>query len=149
MEATERLATLLPRLSDFVDQLWHQQLELPVPGGATVHGTLDRLMVLGATYAQWLRRQEADALGPPSVYGWVPAAEFREVMADLLDAASRPGIDNEMIDTPTGRISGARLIDQIALGAALHGLDLAMATGRDFELPPSWRADVDAFFRAA
>lgn len=145
MDTNDQLSGVLPPLCDVVDHLWHQQLAQPMPGGGTVHEALDRMMVLGATYTYLLRGEEVPELTPPTVYGWVPAAEFREVMEDLLDAAARPGSAERTIRTEAGDVSGDELIRRVAVGALLCGLELALATGRSFSPAVASRAAIDPF----
>ncbi len=86
---------------------------------------------------------------PPGVYGRVPAAEFREVMDDLLEAVTSPGASERTIESPVGTMSGEDFARFVALDGMLHGWDLAVSTGQHFELPPAVVADVDEFARGA
>lgn len=149
MDTTEQLAAALSRVSALVDHLWHGQLELPVAGGGTVHQTLDRMMVMGAAHTYWLRGDEAPRIEPPAVYGWVPAAEFREVMDDLVVAARDRAADDRELRTPIGRMTGTALISMILVGAVLNGQCLAAATGQPFEVPADVLATVDPFAPSA
>lgn len=148
MDEVQQLGAVLPSLSSQVDRMWHGQLEAPMPYGGSVHQALDRLMVMGATYTHWLRGEAAPTFTPPFVYGWVPAAEFREIMDDLLDAASEPGAQQRMLDTPMGTMNGAELTRVIVVGAVLAGRDLAVATGRTFDVDAQVMRTLDPFAAA-
>ena len=145
MNDIDRLATVLPSLSSLVDRLWHGQLEHPVPNGGTVHQTLDRIIVMGTTYACWLRGRPATDCTAPMVYGWVPAAEFREVMDDLLAALGEPGMAEATLHTPMGTMTGAEVAHVILVGIVINGRALATATDRPFDVPPAVMAAVDPF----
>lgn len=145
MNAVEQLSAVLPELSSLVDRLWHGQLEQPMPTGGTVHQTIDRMMVKGSMYASRFRGDAAPEITPPFVYGWVPAAEFREVMDDLIEAASQPSAQDRMVSTPLGSTSGGELARLIVIGALLSGRDLSCATGHSFDVPAEVLATLNPF----
>ena len=108
MHPIEQLTYILPTVSSVVDRIQVMQMNDPTPcDNFTVHGILDHMMVLGATFTYWFRGEEAPELSPPGVYGWVPASEFREVMDDLLAAVKSPGAMERTIDSPVGAMPGA------------------------------------------
>ena len=144
----EHLASALPALSDLVDRLWHQQLTLPTSSGESIGGELERLMVLGATYTYWFRGEDAPGLTAPVTYGWVPAAEFREVMDDLLAAVSAPGALDGKLQTPAGPIAADEFARLLATGAVVHGRQLAAAMGRRFDADPAALTVLDPFAAA-
>lgn len=145
MNDIDHLTTVLPNLSALVDHLWHGQLEQPVPNGGTVHETLDRIIVMGTTYACWLRGRPTAECTPPLVYGWVPAAEFREVMDDLLAALGESGMAERALHTPMGTMTGAEVAHVILVGIVINGRALAAATDHPFDVPAEVMAAVDPF----
>lgn len=150
MQPTDQLAYILPTVSSVVDRIEVMQMNDPTPCDAfTVHGIIEHMMVLGATFTYWFRGEEAPELTPPAVYGWVPAAEFREVMDDLLDAVKSPGAMERTIDSPVGAMSGEQFARFVAFDGLVHGWDLAVSTGQRFELPPTVIAAVDEFAQQA
>jgi uncharacterized protein (TIGR03086 family) len=79
----------------------------------------------------------------------VPAAEFREVMEDLLDAVKSPGAMERMISAPMGEMPGSVFARLVAFDGLVHGWDLASSTDLEFELPPAVINSVDGFVRGA
>jgi uncharacterized protein (TIGR03086 family) len=150
MEPTEQLSLIVPTLTAMVDRIEPTQLTHPTPCSAfTVHDVLDHMIVLGGSFAYWFRGQEAPEISAPPVYGWVPAAEFRRAMDDLLDAVNSPGAMERTITAPIGEMPGSTFARFVAFDGLIHGWDLASATGLTFELPPAVVAAVDEFARHA
>jgi hypothetical protein len=149
LSGIDHLAAVLPALSDLVDTMWHQQLDAPTASGTTVREELDRLMVLGATYTYWFRGEQPPELTAPVTYGWVPAAEFREVMDDLFAAVSAPGALDRTLTTAAGTVTASDFARAIAAGAVLHGRELAAAIGAHFDADPAALAALDPFAAAA
>jgi hypothetical protein len=145
MDTIEQLRCATGALCDMVDRLWHQQLQLRTPSGHTVADELDQLMVLGATYTYQLRGDTAPEISPPAVYGWVPAAELREVMDDLVAAATSSGALENTVTTADGPMTGAEFVRLIVVGALLHGHELAASTGATFRPAPELTAAFDPF----
>lgn len=145
MEPTRQLSIVLDRLCGLVDSMWHQQLAAPTVTGVTVHELLDRMMIVAATHTYWLRGDGAPALDPPVTYGWVPAAEYREVMDDLCAAVMAPGATDQVVVTSGGEVHGGDLVRQLLVGALLHGWELAAAIGRRFDVPADVLVDIDPF----
>ena len=126
------------------------QMNDPTPCSEfAVHDVLDHMVTLGGTFAYWFRGEPAPEPKPSGVYGWVPAAEFREVMTDLLDAVKSPGGDGACGVDPDGRDAGRRLCPIVAFDGLVHGWDLATSTGQTFDVPPDVVAAVDGFARDA
>ncbi len=83
------------------------------------------------------------------MYGWVPAAEFREVMAELLDAVKSEGAMGRTLSTPMGEMPGETFARLVAFDGLMHGWDLASSTGQTFDVPPAVVASIDEFARGA
>lgn len=150
MEPIEQLSHILPELSATVDRIQTMQMNDPTPCSAfTVHGVLDHMIVGGGTAAFLFRGEEAPELKAPGVYGWVPAAEFRTVMDDLLDAVKSPGAMERQVTTPMGEMAGENFARLVAFDGLVHGWDLASSTGQRFEVPPAVVGAVDEFARIA
>ena len=150
MEPTEQLGYVLPTLSALVDRIDPMQLNDPTPCDRfTLHDVLDHMITLGGTFAYWFRGEEAPEAAAPPVYGWVPAAEFRAVMDDLLDSVKSPGAMERTIATPMGEMAGDTFARLVAFDGLVHGWDIARAAGLSYELPPAVVAAVDAFARQA
>lgn len=150
MEPIEQLSYILPTLNATVDRIQTMQMNDPTPCSEfTVHDVLDHMIVLGGSFAYWFRGDEAPELKAPAVYGWVPAAEFREVMDDLLDAVKSPGAMERLITTPMGEMPGETFARLVAFDGLIHGWDLAKSTGQGFEVPAAVICAVDDFARGA
>ncbi len=150
MDPTEQLENILPTLCATVDRIQTMQMHDPTPCSEfNVHDVLNHMMVGGTSFAGAFRGEEPQEWSPPGVYGWVPGAEFREVMDDLLDAIKSPGALDRTIATPMGEMPGEALARFVAFDGLMHAWDLASSTGQTFELPPEVIASVDEFARAA
>jgi uncharacterized protein (TIGR03086 family) len=150
MGPTEQLSHILPICCALVDRIQVMQMNDPTPCDEfTVHGVLDHMMVLGGTFTYMFRGEEAPELSPPGVYGWVPAAEFREVMDDLFEAITSPGALERTIDSPLGAMDGETFARLLAFDGLVHGWDLATATGQPLELPPEVVEAVSGFAHQA
>jgi uncharacterized protein (TIGR03086 family) len=150
MEPTEQLSYILPTLIAMVDRIEPGQLNNSTPCTEfTVHDVIDHMIVLGGSFAHLFRGEEAPESNAPAVYGWVPAAEFRKAMDDLLDAVKSPGAMERTISASVGDMPGSAFARFVAFDGLIHGWDLASATGLDYELPPAVIASVDEFARGA
>lgn len=150
MEPTEQLSYILPALSALVDCIEPSQLNNSTPCAEfTVHDVLDHIIVLGESFAHWFRGEEAPEANAPPVYGWVPAAELRKAMDDLLDAVKSPGAMERTISAPVGEMPGSTFAQFVAFDGLIHGWDLASATGLNYDPPPAVIASVDEFARGA
>lgn len=146
MGPVEQLAYILPTLSSVVEGIHPSKLYEPAgPDDATVHDLLDEMIVLGGACADWFRGLEATERLAPPVYGRVPAAEYREVMDDLLAAVKAPGLMNRMLVIPGGMMDAETVARELALDALTHGRDIAPFSSRRFELPPAVTAAAEAF----
>jgi uncharacterized protein (TIGR03086 family) len=150
MTPVEQLENIIPALNELVKGMWHGQLEYPTPCAEfTVHDLINHMIVLGGAFAPMFRGEPVPEIAPPSVYGWVPAKEFTATMNDLLAAVQSPGAMEREIDSPVGRMDGARFCGFVALDAVVHGWDLATAVGKSWN-PPAEAVDaIDAFARVA
>jgi uncharacterized protein (TIGR03086 family) len=150
MEPTEQFTYILPTLSAMVDRIQVMQMDDPTPcTDFTVHDVIDHMIVLGGTFTYWFRGEEAPDLKAPGGYGWVPAAEFRKVMDDLLDAVQSPGAMERTIWAPIGEMPGSTFARFVAFDGLIHGWDLASATGLHYQPPTALIAAVDEFARSA
>ena len=70
-------------------------------------------------------------------------------MNDLLAAVQTPGAMDRVITAPVGEMPGSAFARFVALDGAVHGWDLATASGLEFELPDSVIDAVDGFARGA
>lgn len=150
MTPIEQLEAILPDLAAMVDHIWLGQLELPTPcADFDVHGVIDHMIVGGSTFAALFRGEDPGAVEPPTVYGWVPAAEFRDAMQSLLDAVRSPGALERTIPAPFGDVPGETFARFVALDGLVHGWDLARATGRTWTPAAELVESVDEFARVA
>ena len=150
MEPTEQLTYILPTLTAMVDRINPLTLYNPTPcSHFTVHDVLDHMIVLGGSFAYSFRGEQAPEMRAPAVYGWVPAAEFRKAMDDLLDAVKYPGAMERTISAPVGEMPGSTFARFVAFDGLIHGWDLASSTGLDYQPPPAVIAAVDEFARHA
>jgi len=150
MEPTEQLGYILPTLSTTVDRIDFEQLNDPTPcSNFSVHDVLDHMIVLGGSFTYWFCGEDAPELKAPCVSSRVPAAEFREVMEDLLAAVKSPGAMERTISAPMGEMPGSVFARLVAFDGLVHGWDLASSTGLKFELPPTVIDSVDGFARGA
>ena len=87
MEPTEQLAIILPTITDLVDRVQPDDLSNPTPCERfALADVLDHMITLGGAFGPMFRGEEPTESAPPGRNGTVPAAEFRTVMDDLLDA---------------------------------------------------------------
>lgn len=150
MEPIEQLEAIVPALEATVGRIQGMQLHDPTPCSEFhVQGVLDHMIVLGGTFAYLFRGQEPPELAAPAVYGWVPNAEFRQVMDELLDAVRSPGAMERTVVTPVGEVSGETFARFVAVDGLLHGWDLATATGQSFDVDDDVIDAVDTFARTA
>jgi len=150
MEPIEQLSYILPTLNATVDRIQTMQMDDPTPcSNFTVRGVLDHMMVLGGMFAYQFRGEVAPEQEAPGVYDRVPAAEFRVLMDDLLDAVKSPGAMGRTIATPMGEMPGETFARLVAFDGLVHGWDLASSTGQRFEVPPAVTCAVDEFARGA
>lgn len=149
MGPIEQLSYIVPMLEATVDRIQTMQMNDPTPCSEfTVHGVLDHMMVLGGSFAHWFRGEDAPEPTAHGVYGWVPAAEFREVMDGLLDAVKSPGAMERTVTTPMGALPGETFARLVAFDGLVHGWDLASSTDQRFEVPTAVIDAVDTFARS-
>jgi uncharacterized protein (TIGR03086 family) len=150
MEPIEQLSYILPTLNSTVDRIQTMQMNDPTPCSEfTVHDVLNHMIVGGGSATYLFRGEDAPEIKAPGVYGWVPAAEFREVMDDLLASVKSPGAMDRMMTTPMGEMPGETFARLVAFDGLMHGWDLASSTGQRFEVPPTVINAVDEFARSA
>ena len=150
MDPIEQLSHILPTLNDTVGGIQAAQMNDPTPCSSfTVHDVLDHMMVGGGTATYSFRGEAAPELTAPPVYGRVPAAEFREVMDDLLSAATSRAAMERTIVTPMGEMPGETFARLVAFDGLMHAWDLASSTGQTVDVPAGVVAAVDEFARGA
>ena len=150
MEPTDQLRYVLPAFSSMVDRVQPGQLDNPTPCSEfTVRDLLDHFIVLGGSFGYWFRGEEAPELTAPAANGSVPAAEVREVLDGVLEAAKSPGAMDRTISAPVGDMPGSTCARFVAFDCLVHSWDLASATGLEVEVPAALIASVDDFARSA
>ena len=150
MTPIEQLESIVPDLAATVDRIWPAQLEQSTPcADFDVHAVIDHMIVGGTTFAALFNGEAPGVVEPPAVYGWVPAAEFRDTMQRLLDAVRSPGALERTIPAPFGDVPGETFARFVALDGLLHGWDLARATGRTWTPRAEVVEAVDEFARVA
>lgn len=146
----EQLETVMPLVTRVVDRIAGMQMHDPTPcADFNVHGVLNHMFVGGGTFAHLFRGEQPPEIEPPAVYGWVPTAEFRAAMEDLVDAIRSPGALERTIATPVGDLPGDTFARFVAVDALIHGWDLARATGQPYDPPEEIVQVIDRFARAA
>lgn len=150
MEPIEQLSTILPAASEVVDRIRPDQLHAPTPCATfDVRDVLDHMIVLGGSFAYLFRGEEPPTTQAPADDGTVPAAEFRKVMDDLLDAVRAPGALDRDVPSPMGVLPGDTFARLVAFDGLIHGWDLARATAQPYSPPAAVVAAVDDFIRVA
>jgi uncharacterized protein (TIGR03086 family) len=150
MEPVEQLSVILPAVSDLVDRIDPADLHAPTPCERFVlRDVLDHMIVLGGAFSHLFRGQEPPGDAAPDDDGRVPAAVFRKVMEDLLDAVRSEGAMRRTIAAPVGTMPGEAFARLVAFDGLVHGWDIARATGLPYELPDDVVAAVDTFAQAA
>jgi uncharacterized protein (TIGR03086 family) len=150
MEPVEQLSVILPAVSDLVDGIDPADLHAPTPCARfDLRDVLDHMIVLGGAFSYLFRGEEPPGGGAPDDDGRVPAAEFRKVMDDLLDAVRSEGAMGRTITAPVGTMPGESFARLVAFDGLVHGWDIARATGLPYALPDDVVAAVDAFARVA
>ncbi len=151
MEPNGQLAVIIAKLDLLVDKLEPSDLDNATPcANFTVQGVLDHMIGIATAIAPGFRGEAppAPAAAPAATDG-VPAAEFHDAMADLLDAVNSPGAMERTVSAPFGDVPGEVFARFVAFDGLIHGYDLASGAGLAYDLPPQVVADVDAFARQA
>lgn len=150
MGPIEQLNAILSAVNDLVDTIDADQLGARTPCSEfTVHDVLDHMIVLGGSFAHVFRGETPPAVAAPSVYGRVPAAEFRSAMDELSRAVQSDGAMERILDTPLGQMDGETFARVVAVDGVVHGWDLAAATGRRLQVDPAVVAAVHSFAQQA
>ena len=80
---------------------------------------------------------------PPSgIVGSDPVGAVAETVLDSLAAWRRPGALEAVVATPLGPLPGAHAVSFVVMEVAVHGTDLARATGQDDGIDPELAATV-------
>ena len=150
MEPTEQLAIILPTITDLVDRVQPDDLSNPTPCERfALADVLDHMITLGGAFGPMFRGEEPTESAPPGRNGTVPAAEFRTVMDDLLDAVRAEGAMERSIAAPVGEMPGETFARLVAFDGLVHGWDIARAAGLPYELPDEVVGAVESFAHAA
>jgi len=150
MQPTEQLTVILPAISELVDMIEPAQLHNPTPcTNFVLSDVLDHMIVLGGSLSYLFRGLQPPEPETRDDDGRVPAAEFRKVMHDLLDAVHTEGAMERTISSPVGEMPGDTFARLVAFDGLVHGWDIARATGLTWELPDEVVAAVDSFARTA
>jgi uncharacterized protein (TIGR03086 family) len=85
-------------------------------------------LAAGGTSADMLRLRDADALGDDPVRAYVRSVE------ECSEAFARPGVLEQVVDYPLGRITGRQALAVRTADSVVHTWDLARAIGADTTL---------------
>jgi uncharacterized protein (TIGR03086 family) len=85
----------------------------------------------GATGADFLRLRGTDALGAD------PLAAYTRSVRECAEAFARPGVLQQVVDYPLGRVPGAQALAIRTTDTTIHTWDLARAVGTDDTLDPT------------
>lgn len=145
MDPLTQLDQLAPLLGQVVGGISPDQLDAPTPCREfTVRGVLEH-MVGGATaFAAAFRGTAPTA---PDLAD--PLAAFGPALGDLGAAISAPGALDRTVAAPFGDVPGETFARFVVLDGLVHGWDMAVATGQDYDPPAELVAAVDAFARGA
>lgn len=145
MDPLTQLDQLAPLLGEVVGGITTEQLDAPTPCSEfTVRGVLEH-MVGGATaFAAAFR-----GVAPTEPDLADPLAAFGPALGELGAAISAPGALDRTVAAPFGEVPGETFARFVVLDGLVHGWDMAVATGQDYEPPAELVAAVDAFARGA
>jgi uncharacterized protein (TIGR03086 family) len=151
MDPREQLAVIIPTLTAIVDQIEPTDLNKPTPcANFSVQGVLDHMIGLGTTFVPAFTGVAAtDAPTSDAVAGDVPAATFKQVMNNLLDAVNSDGAMERTITSPFGDVPGSVFARFVAFDGLIHGYDLASSTSQNYDLPDDVVAAVTSFANEA
>ncbi len=145
MEPLTQLEQLDPHLGGVVASITADQLDHPTPcADFAVRGVLEH-MIGGATAFAAAFRGETPA--EPDLSD--PLGGLGPALTDLFAAISAPGALDRTIAAPFGEVSGDTFARFVVLDGIVHGWDMAVATGQDYNPPDELVAAVDAFARQA
>ena len=149
MEGNQQLAIIIPMLRHVAAGIGREQLGSPTPcTELTVAGVLDHMTGLASAFAPMFRG-EAVGDGGATAHEAGDVAAFDGAMEALLDAVQSPGALERRVDTPGGPMSGGQFARLVALDGLIHGWDLAVSTGQEWQPSDDLVADVDGFARQA
>jgi uncharacterized protein (TIGR03086 family) len=87
-------------------------------------------LLAGGTSAEFLRMRDVDALGID------PVGAYARSVQVCIEAFSRPGALQQMLDYPLGQVTGQQALAVRTTDATIHTWDLARALGVDDNLNP-------------
>lgn len=141
MDPLAQFEQLGPVLGAVIGDLRPDQLDEPTPCAEfTVRGVLEH-MIGGATQFAAAYRGEA----PPAPNFDDPIAGVQSALGDLASSISAPGALDRTIHAPFGEVDGASFARFVVLDGLVHGWDLAIATGQDYDPPAALVAGASAF----
>jgi uncharacterized protein (TIGR03086 family) len=145
MEVLDQLDQLGPLLVDVVGGIGADQLDNHTPCAKfTVRGVLEH-MVGGATlFAAAFRGVEPSQPDLRDVLGG-----FGPALTELAAAIHSPGALDRTIFAPFGEVPGATFARFVVLDGLIHGWDLAMATGQEYDPPEELVAAAEAYAEQA
>ena len=148
MQGNEQLAVIIPKLREIGAGIDPSQLGGSTPCTEfTVAGVVDHMTGLASAFAPMFRGED-----PPT--GDLDAdgdrlAHFDAAMGALLDAVQSPGALDRTLETPFGEMPGEVFARLVAFDGLVHGWDLAVSTGQEWNIPDVLVAEVDGFARQA
>jgi len=95
-------------------------------------------LLAGATAAEFLHWRDADALGDD------PMGAFGASVRDCADAYAAPGALDQVVDHPSGTLSGRQALGVRIADTLIHTWDLARGVGADETLDPDLVTWLDA-----
>jgi uncharacterized protein (TIGR03086 family) len=150
MGPLDQLDELEPLLGQVASGITPDALDLPTPcTNFTVRGVLGH-MIGGATqFAAAFRGESppdvpADVANGPDV-----VARAGTALGGLMEAIRSPGALGRTVAAPFGEMPGDAFARFVVLDGLVHGWDLAVATGQQYEPSEHLVAEVDAFARQA
>ncbi|MEO7571897.1 MAG: TIGR03086 family metal-binding protein [Acidimicrobiales bacterium] len=145
MDPLTQLGQLAPAVGSVVAGIAPDQLDRPTPCAEfTVRGVLEH-MIGGATMFAAAFRGEV----PPEPDLRNPLQGFGPALTDLAAAISAPGALDRTVAAPFGDVPGETFARFVVLDGLVHGWDMAMATGQQYDPPAELVAAADAFARQA
>ncbi len=148
MDGVQQLDEIMPLLEAVVDGIGPDQLDDPTPCAQfTVSSVLEHMIAGATAFAPGFRGTEPAEPGGPATGSL--QEQWREAMADLLDAVHAPGAQDRTIAAPIGEVPGSVFARFVAFDGLVHGWDLATATGQSYEPREPLVNEVDGFVRQA
>jgi uncharacterized protein (TIGR03086 family) len=149
VDALAQLDVIIPALQQLAAETSQEQLDAKTPCEKwLVRDLFGHLIMGGTTFAAAVRGDDAPGevpLGPDAII----TSTTKAALSDIDEAFRRPGALERVVATPFGEMPGDTFARLLAFDGLMHLWDLAMATGREVQIPDEVVAEVDAFARAA